>query len=100
MLNRNLIALDLLPTCVECFTIEDAPRLAFETADRFIAEAEKTTGPKILIEWEEEIWEIEKILPNGQEIQLRRWVGNGFEYNFIAMEQFFDAFGKALRGAK
>jgi hypothetical protein len=97
MLNRNHIAMDVLPSCIECSSFEEAPRIAFEVADRFIAEAEKT-GPKILIEWQGEIWKIASI--QDTEICLSHWQANGFEFAYITLEQFFNAFGKALRGGK
>jgi hypothetical protein len=101
MLNRNHIALDILPSCFDYCTelnsVEETAPLAFRIADQFIKEAEKK-APKILIEFEGEVWKIDAI--DDTQIRLSQWQVNGFIFSYITLEQFFNAFGKALRGGK
>ena len=100
-LERNAIALELLPTCLETFTPEDAAAIAFQTADNFLAlSQEKLKSPEIRIILEDVLWTIDGT--HDDEICLSRWneEDQGYDYNFVKMETFFAACGKAFRGVK
>ena len=98
-LDRHLIAFELLPICIECFSDADAPAIAFQIADDFLAMANQTQElPEIKISLGDYLWDIDEL--QGDELALSRLNDdqNGHDYEYIKLETFFNAFGKALRG--
>ena len=96
--DRNAIAYDLLPICIECHDAADASAIAFQLADDFLAIAQQTQElPEIKISLGDYLWNIDEL--QGDELALSRLNDdqNGYEYLYLKLEAFWNAFGKALR---